>query len=47
MDLPVMPPLKPMLAKAVTWEWLEASGLLNVVEYSPKWDGMELRPQSQ
>jgi ATP-dependent DNA ligase len=34
MDLPVMPPVKPMLAKAI-YEVPRASGLL----YEPKWDG--------
>jgi ATP-dependent DNA ligase len=34
MDLPVMPPLKPMLAKAI-YEVPRADGLL----YEPKWDG--------
>ena len=40
MNLPVMPPIKPMLAKAVGWEVLE--GIFEReerVQIEPKWDG--------
>jgi hypothetical protein len=39
MDLPVMPPIKPMLAKAVGWDVLE--GIFErkePVQLEPKWD---------
>src|SRR4051794_35810184 len=41
MDLPVMPPVKPMLAKSITWQQFEA--LLaqpnEARSIEPKWDG--------
>jgi ATP-dependent DNA ligase len=40
MDLPVMPPIKPMLAKAVDWDVLEAVfERQEPVQLEPKWDG--------
>lgn len=37
MDLPVMPPVKPMLAKPITWEQLFTEKDYGQLE--PKWDG--------
>jgi ATP-dependent DNA ligase len=37
MDLPVMPPIRPMLAKSVTLE--KAQAMLPDVQIEPKWDG--------
>jgi ATP-dependent DNA ligase len=40
MDLPVMPPVKPMLAKPATWEQLEAVYERGQnLHHEPKWDG--------
>src|SRR6204780_5196380 len=40
MDLPVIPPVKPMLAKAVGWDVVEGLFELNEpVQLEPKWDG--------
>ncbi len=38
-DLPVMPPVKPMLAKAMTWEQLQVLARERDYKYEPKWDG--------
>jgi ATP-dependent DNA ligase len=40
MDLPVMPPVQPMLAKAVSWDVLDGIFERNeAVQLEPKWDG--------
>jgi ATP-dependent DNA ligase len=44
-NLPVTPPVKPMLAKSVTWEQLEANAAKGTLggqgygQFEPKWDG--------
>src|ERR1700678_1219577 len=39
MDLTVMPPVKPMLCKPVTWDQLEVLVKGRDCKYEPKWDG--------
>ena len=39
MDLPVMPPVEPMLAKAMTWDQLEQATHGEQFVFEPKWDG--------
>ena len=39
MELPVNPPVMPMLAKAITWELLQAKPEAEGYKYEPKWDG--------
>jgi ATP-dependent DNA ligase len=38
-DLPIALPVSPMLAKAVTWEFVEDLLAKNLVQLEPKWDG--------
>jgi ATP-dependent DNA ligase len=38
-DLPIALPVSPMLAKAVTWEFVEDLMAQNLVQLEPKWDG--------
>ena len=39
MDLPVMPPVKPMLCKTGTWEQVEVLLESGNGKKEPKWDG--------
>jgi len=39
MKLPVMPPVKPMLATAVSWDGLGKVAPANSCALEPKWDG--------
>jgi ATP-dependent DNA ligase len=39
MDLPVMPPVKPMLCKAAKWDQVEAMARAGLAQLEPKWDG--------